>query len=371
MPLFRPQVDSMTTYIPGEQPQSAGWVKLNTNENPYPPSPAVVEAIKVAATTRLNLYPDPLSTKFRQAVAPLFNVEPDWVLPGNGSDEVLMMILKTFVDPGEVISFPYPSYILYGTLAEIQGASFVHLPLKSDWSFDLDGCRPIVDRSKIVFVPNPNSPSGNRWPDEQIRALRPANGVLLIDEAYGDFADRPHAAELVRNDQTRSTIVTRTLSKSYSLAGIRLGFAIAPPDLIHGIRKVKDSYNCDAIALAAGTAAILDQAYMLETRSKILATRTRLAQALPALGFHVTPSQANFLWTQHESRQHKRIYELLKDQQILVRYMKFDRPEAEAPLGLTRDGLRITIGTDEEIDRFLEVLQPVISTLSPQSRKGH
>ncbi len=351
----------MSPYIPGEQPQTAGWIKLNTNENPYPPSPSVIEAIQQAATTRLNLYPDPLSTKFREAVAPLFHVAPDWVLPGNGSDEVLMMILKTFVDAGQTISFPYPSYILYGTLAEIQGAKFEHLPLNPDWSFNLEACKPVIVRSKIAFIPNPNSPSGNRWSDDQLTTLRPDNGILLIDEAYGDFADKPHTAELVKNDPTKSTIVTRTLSKSYSLAGIRLGFAIAHPDIINGIRKVKDSYNCDAISLAAGTAAILDQPYMLQTRAKIIATRNRLAEALPSLGFTVTPSQANFLWTQHESRQHRKIYELLKDEKILVRYMKFDRPEAEPPLGPTRDGLRITIGTDEEITKFLDVLQQVIS----------
>ncbi|WP_459554972.1 pyridoxal phosphate-dependent aminotransferase [Lacunimicrobium album] len=363
MSLFRPQVDSMTAYIPGEQPQTAGWIKLNTNENPYPPSPAVVDAIQKAATTRLNMYPDPLSTKFRQAVAPLFHVDPDWVLPGNGSDEVLMMILKTFVDPGEVISFPYPSYILYGTLAEIQGARFEHLSLNSDWSFNTTACQPVVDRSKIVFVPNPNSPSGNRWSDDELSSVRPKKGILLVDEAYGDFADTPHQGELVRNDASKTTIVTRTLSKSYSLAGIRLGFAIAHPDVIAGIRKVKDSYNCDTLALAAGTAAITDQTYMLQTRAKILSTRQRLADALPALGFDVTPSQANFVWTQHESRQHKKIYELLKEQKILVRYMKFDRPESEAPLGSTRDGLRITIGTDDEISQFLDILKQVVTKL--------
>jgi histidinol-phosphate aminotransferase len=252
MSLFRPNIDRIAGYAPGEQPQESGWIKLNTNENPYPPSPRVVEAIQQAATGRLNLYPDPLATKFRQAAAQQFGVDADWILPANGSDENLTLLLRAFVDPGELVAYPYPSYILYETLADIQGGGHERLVLNPDWSWNFDACRDVIDRAKLVLVPNPNSPSGNRWPDEDILKLVPPRGLLVLDEAYGDFSDTPHRGEILKKAGAERIVITRSFSKSYSLAGVRLGFAIARPELIAGMQKVKDSYNCDTLSLAAG-----------------------------------------------------------------------------------------------------------------------
>jgi histidinol-phosphate aminotransferase len=356
MSLFRPAVDQLAPYIPGEQPQEPGWIKLNTNENPYPPSPLVVEAIERTARGRMNVYPDPLGTAFRRTAAELFQLDPDWILPANGSDENLTLIVRTFVDPKDLIAYPYPSYILYETLAEIQGARFARLRLNADWSWNLKQNKPLIESARVLFVPNPNSPSGNRWEAEVIRSLVPPQGVLVLDEAYGDFADQPHRMELLRQSPGERIIVTRTLSKSYSLAGLRFGFAIAHPDLIRGMRKVKDSYNCDALALAAAEAALRDQAWMLENRARILATRSRLTAALRGLGFDVVDSQANFVWATRAEKDHQSLYEQLKQNKVLVRYMRF---QDEAQPGGILDGLRITVGTDPEIDQFLTILKSI------------
>lgn len=357
MSLFRDNVEKLAAYIPGEQPQEAGWTKLNTNENPYPPSPRVVEAIQRAATGRLNVYPDPLGKSFCRAAAELFDLDPDWILPANGSDENLTLILRAFADPKDLVAYPYPSYILYETLAEIQGARFARLRLNADWSWNFQQNKPLISAARILFVPNPNSPSGNRWDDATIRSLIPPDGVLILDEAYGDFTDNPHKMELLKSSENRQVIVTRTLSKSYSLAGIRFGFAIAHPDLISGMRKVKDSYNCDAIALAAAEAAIRDQEWMLGNRQKICASRQRLDEGLQALGFSTVPSQANFVWATHPTRSHVELYEQLKGRKILIRYMKF---QDESRPGGILDGLRITVGTDDEVTHFLNTLQEIV-----------
>ena len=356
---FRPNVDAIEGYVPGEQPQDTGWVKLNTNENPYPPSPKVTEALERAIRDRLNLYPDPLSTQFRKAVAELFQVEPEWVLPANGSDENLTIIMRCFVDANDLVLYPYPSYILYETLVQLQGGRYHRLPLQPDWSWDLPKSQSACQRAKLVILPNPNSPTGNRWSDADILSLIPPQGLLVLDEAYGDFADKPHMGELLHGPQGDRIIVTRTLSKSYSLAGIRVGFALAHPDLIRGMRKMKDSYNCDRLSLAAATAAIEDQAWMQANAAKIRATRERLTVALRELGFHVVPSQANFVYATHPTRVHREIYEQLKQRKILVRMMSFpDYPFS--PTGET-NGLRITVGTDAEIDTLLAKLGEVVT----------
>jgi len=360
--IFRPAVDRMAGYAPGEQPQDGGWVKLNTNENPYPPSPRVVEAIRNAAEGRLNVYPDPHATEFRKVAAKLFNVEPDWILPANGSDENLTIITRSFCDANETIAYPYPSYVLYESLAQIQGCNVVRLNLNSDWQWNPADAARLRENVRVFYVPSPNSPTGNVWSKEQLRQLLPDRGVLVLDEAYGDFCRVPHRGELLRSDFFDGRlIVTRTLSKSYSLAGIRFGFAIAHPDLITGMQKVKDSYNCDTVAIAAATAALEDQDWMLQNRAKIVATRDRLAAALPTYGFHVHPSEANFLWTTHATGKHRELYEQLRQRKILIRYMKF--PDA-LPDGGTLDGLRITIGADSEIDRVLEVIADVVKNVS-------
>lgn len=358
MSLFRASVDRLTPYIPGEQPQESGWVKLNTNENPYPPSPLVVEAIERVAREKLHVYPDPLGRAFCRAAAEVLGVDPEWILPANGSDENLTLICRTFADSSDLIAYPYPSYILYETLAQIQGTRHARLQLKPDWSWDVKLNRPLIEQSAVLFVPNPNSPSGTKWSDEVIRGIVPPRGVLILDEAYGDFADTPDPLDLLRSDVGSRIVVTRTFSKSYSLAGLRFGFAIAHPDLITGMRKVKDSYNCDALSLAAAEAAIRDQAWMLANRAKIIATRTRLTQRLVEMGFKVVPSQANFVWATNPSRGHEELYQALKARKILVRYMKFPQAQPASPAnpqGLL-DGLRITVGTDEQVDVLLSAL---------------
>lgn len=362
MSLFRPNVEQLHGYVPGEQPQEAGWTKLNTNENPYPPSPRVIEAIERTARERLAIYPDPLGRSFCRAAGEVLGVDPEWILPANGSDECLTIIVRTFADPQDLIAYPYPSYILYETLAEIQGTRHARLRLEADWSWNLKLNRPLIEQTRLLFVPNPNSPSGNRWDETTIVSLVPPNGLLVLDEAYGDFADQPHRLQLLKAEPGSRLIVTRTFSKSYSLAGLRFGFAVAHPDLIAGMRKVKDSYNCDALSLAAAEAAIRDQDWMLANRAKIVTTRRRLSDALAGLGFQVVPSQANFVWATHPDRDHQGLYQALKSRKILIRYMRFPNailPDARHPDGLL-DGLRITIGTDEQIDTFLAALREIL-----------
>lgn len=361
-PPVRNAIRRIAGYTPGEQPQESGWVKLNTNENPYPPSPRVVEAIQQAAGSRLNVYPDSLATPFREAAARLFDVDPDWILPANGSDENLTVIVRSVCDPGQLIAYPYPSYVLYETLAQIQDCPVERLKLDASFHWSAQDAADLRSRSRLFFVPNPNSPTGNVWAADRLVELLPDNGLLVLDEAYADFMTTPHRGELLHDPRfDRRLVITRTLSKSYSLAGIRFGFSIAHPDVTAEMRKAKDSYNCDAVSIAAATAAVEDQEWMLNNRAKILTTRQRLAEQLRPLGFTVYDSEANFLWTQHESGQHQAIYEGLKARRVLVRYMVF--PAAGEP-EQTIDGLRLTIGTDDEIDQLLAALGPVLNSLS-------
>ena len=348
----------MRGYVPGEQPQDDDWTKLNTNENPYPPSPKVVEAIQQAATGRLNVYPDAAATGFREAAAEVFGVTPDWILAGNGSDENLTILIRSFCDPDSSIVYPYPSYVLYESLAAIQGCRVTRLPLTADLIWDAGEAAELCRSAKLVFVPNPNSPTGNLWPATALEQLLPKEGILVLDEAYADFADLPHTGELLWDDRfARRMVVTRTFSKSYSLAGIRFGFSVADPELTGGMHKVRDSYNCDTVATAAATAAIRDQDWMLENRRKILETRARLTKTLSSLGFQVTPSQANFVWCQHPSGRHREIYDALKQRKILVRFMQFSGARAGSGLD---EGLRITVGTDAQADTLLEALTEII-----------
>ncbi|MCL4109655.1 UNVERIFIED_CONTAM: hypothetical protein GTU68_055016 [Idotea baltica] len=355
---FRQNIQAIAGYVPGEQPTTTDWIKLNTNENPYPPSPKVVEAIQKAATGRLNIYPDASATKFREAASKLFGVSPDWILPANGSDENLTILFRSFCDEGSTIAYPYPSYILYETLAKIQNCHVERLKLNPEFQWQPEDARRLASICKMILVPNPNSPTGNRWNADQLAGLCPDNGILVMDEAYGDFPETPHAGELLQEARFAGrTIVTRTLSKSYSLAGLRFGFTIAAPKLTQGMLKVKDSYNCDSIAIAAATAAVLDQDWMQNNRRMIVETRQRLATALTEMGFDVSPSEANFIWATHPSAQHQSIYEQLKARKILIRYMQF----AEA--STATEGLRISIGSDEEIDRTIEALQQIVAEL--------
>jgi histidinol-phosphate aminotransferase len=343
---LRPSIRAMAGYTPGEQPQVDGIIKLNTNENPYPPSSRVLAAIaECLRGDRLRKYPDPLGAAFRRTAARLFDVDPDAILIGNGSDDILTIVTRAFVPEGGLVVSPTPSYLLYRTLAEIQGARFHAVPYAPDWQ--LPRPWPIGD-ANLTLVANPNSPTGTCVPLSVLESLaHDLNGPLIVDEAYVDFADA-HAASLAR---LPNVIVTRTLSKSYSLAGLRFGYAIAQPSLVRELIKVKDSYNCDMLSLAGATAALEDQEHLQATRTKIVATRARLTAALEQLSFDVLPSQANFIWATRSDVSVQPIFEELKRQRILVRYMNYPGHG---------DGLRISIGSDVEIDRLLEELQKII-----------
>ncbi len=346
-PGFQPHIERMAGYVPGEQPRAGEFIKLNTNENPYPPSPRVAEAIARALDGRLRLYPDPVGSEFRRVAARLHGVEPEMILVGNGSDDLLTILTRAFVAPGDTVVYPTPSYILYQTLVDLQDARRVEVPFSADWG--IDPAAFAVDGARLAFLANPNSPSGTALtPDRVAELARRFAGPLVVDEAYGDFAET-NCVALVR--EFPNVIVTRSFSKGYGLAGLRLGYLIARPEVVAGLIKVKDSYNCDTLSLVGGTAALEDQDYLALTRSRILATRRRLSEAVRALGYHVPESQANFIWCVGGPPA-AHVYQALKDDwKILVRLMCYP--------GLA-DGLRITVGTDAEIDRLLVALRTLI-----------
>lgn len=342
--LFRPELREMAPYVPGEQPQGGKFIKLNTNENPYPPSLKVVAAIQAAAGSRLERYPDPLGTAFRLRAGEILGVEPDWILCGNGSDDILTILTRACVGPGDCLRLPYPSYILYRTLAELQGAHYEEIRFQPDFGLGQDFTRK-RDDLRLAFLPNPNSPSGSFIAPEVIADLAERLACpLLVDEAYVDFAES-NCIELVK--QNPRIMVSRTLSKSYALAGLRFGFLVAQPPIIAMLRKVKDSYNCDALSLAGATAAIDDQAWLRENRERIIATRTRMTVGLRELGFDVVDSQANFVWCTRRDRPLRPLYEALKLDQVLIRYMNYEG---------WGDGLRISVGTDAQIEACLALL---------------
>lgn len=343
---FQPHIDRMAGYVPGEQPREGGFLKLNTNENPYPPSPRVAESVARALTDRLRLYPDPVSTTFRQAAARRHNIDPEMILVGNGSDDLLTIITRAFAGPGDLVVFPTPSYILYRTLAELQDARFSEVSFAPDWS--LDPAAVALPGARLAFLANPNSPSGTALTPTQVAALAERlDCPLVVDEAYVDFAATDCIALVADHP---NVIITRSLSKGYSLAGLRVGYLVAQPEVIAGLIKVKDSYNCDTLSIAGGAAAIEDQDYLAETRGKILATRRRLTDAMRALGYSVPESEANFVWCTGGPPAAE-IYEALKERRILVRLMRYP--------GIA-DGLRITVGTDREIDQLLDALIPLV-----------
>lgn len=345
---FRPAIEQMQGYVPGEQPQAGKFIKLNTNENPYPASPAVKRAVLAVLDRGLERYPDPMATGFRRRAAELLGVGPEWILCGNGSDEILTIVARAFVGEGQLLRLPYPSYILYKTLAQIQGAKSEEVRFEQDWSLGDQFATPATDL-RLALLPNPNSPSGTLIAPERVLELAERLPCpLVVDEAYVDFAER-NCLELVK--RTDKVLVSRSLSKSYALAGLRFGYLVAQPHIIEGLVKVKDSYNCDSLSMAAATAAIDDQAWLAETRAKILATRRRLTDRMRQLGFAAVESQANFVWCPHPTLPVKPLYENLKHQRVLVRYMDY------AGWG---DGLRISVGSDEQIDACLALLGRMI-----------
>ena len=340
---FRDEVLAMQPYVPGEQPQGGKSIKLNTNESPYPPPPSVIQAIQ-HAVSRLERYPDPLATAFRLRAAEVLNVSADQILCGNGSDDILTILTRAFVSPGTKVRFPYPSYILYRTLAQLQGATAEEVHFESDWS--LGPSFAAADANlRLVYLPNPNSPTGTMVSREQILELADRLPCpLVVDEAYVDFAPFSCVDLPATNPKI---MVSRTLSKSYALAGLRFGYLVAHPDVVQMLRKVKDSYNTDALSIAGATAAIDDQKWLLENVRKCNATRDRMTIGLRKLGFDVIESHANFVWCKHPSRDSRELYELLKRNGLLVRYMNYEG---------WGDGLRISVGTDSAIDAVLAVL---------------
>ncbi len=347
MPGIRDTVRAMAGYTPGEQLNDPDIVKLNTNENPYPPSPRVFEAVRAALTgDRLRKYPPPLGDAFRKSAGRVLGVDPDCILIGNGSDDILTILTRAFVPEGGRIASPTPSYSLYKSLAEIQGARFETIPFTPDW--DVPTPWPL-NGANLTFLANPNSPSGTALRPERVERLAAeVGGPLVLDEAYADFAEW-NGLPLLR--RVKNLIVTRSFSKYYALAGVRFGIGIADPATVRELVKVKDSYNCDALSLAAATAAIEDQGYYADLRARIVATRGRMVVALTELGFRVTPSQANFVWCRRDDRPVKPVYEELKRRKVLVRYMSYPG---------YGDGLRISVGTPAEVEKLLSELKEIL-----------
>lgn len=352
-PKFRANVEAMVAYVPGEQPAAgAKVIKLNTNENPYPPSPAVAEAVRAevgADGDRLRLYSDPKALALRQAAADVFGFPIERVLHGNGSDELLAMIFRAFVAEGESVAYPYPTYVLYETLAQAQGAKIQEFDFDRTFSLpkELFGCG-----ARVVFLACPNSPSGTVYSDKEIRALAHSlgDGLLVIDEAYGEFADSNHLKLAL---ELENVAVLRTFSKSHSLAGMRLGLLFSSARVVEGLWKVKDSYNLDRLAIAAGAASLRDVAWTKKNVEKVKATRVKLAEGLGNLGLKPIASQANFIFARmKDASQAAAAYRFLKERGILIRYF---------PARLLDDGLRITVGTDGEIAELLAALKEFLS----------
>ncbi|MBI4783894.1 MAG: histidinol-phosphate transaminase [Oscillatoriophycideae cyanobacterium NC_groundwater_1537_Pr4_S-0.65um_50_18] len=350
---FRPNVDIMAGYVPGEQPKpGSNIIKLNTNENPYPPSPEAIAVLQNLDSEWLRRYPDPYANEFRQAISEVLEVPPDWIIVGNGSDDVLNVIVRSCAESGRKVVYPMPTYVLYRTLTEIQPAQTIEIPYGADYRLPIDDLA--AANGAVTFIASPNSPSGHVVPIDDLRHLAAKlSGVLVIDEAYVDFANET-ALPLVK--EFENVIISRTLSKGYSLAGLRLGFGIAHPTLLSGLFKVKDSYNIDAIACAVGAAAMRDQAYKNACAEKVKISRSKLTIDLKQLGFQVEESQTNFLLAQppatgEAKNSAEQIYLALKQRGILVRYFK--QP------GLA-DKLRITIGTEEQNQMLLEALLSLV-----------
>ncbi|MCI0342219.1 MAG: histidinol-phosphate transaminase [Planctomycetales bacterium] len=342
---LRPEVARLPGYSPGEQPSDPGWVKLNTNENPYPPSPRVLEALR-AVGPDLRLYPHPDAEPLRGRIAAFLGLSPERVMVGNGSDELLSILVRGTVGSDGGLAIPTPTYTLYETLAASTGARLSQVPFAADWSLP-EAFDRAASRARLVLLANPNSPSGTVVPAERVEVLaRAVRGLVAVDEAYVDFAERG-CRELL--DRLPNVVLLRSFSKSFSLAGARIGALAGPADLVAGLRPLKDSYNVSRLAIAAGVAALEDLAWMRRNADRIRATRERLSAGLRALGFEVPPSQANFVLAIGRADA-RPIHEALKAKRILVRH--FDSPRL-------RDALRITVGTDEETDRLLAELERI------------
>ena len=346
------RIRDVTPYVPGEQPKDRQFIKLNTNENPYPPSPRALAAIQAAAGDALRLYPDPTCAGRRRAVADFHGLTPEQVFPGNGSDEILAFAFQAFFDQDPPILFADITYSFYAVYAQYFGLTPALIPLEADFTLPVAA---FTDRPcGGVVIANPNAPTGLGVELDDLRRVLEANRdvVVLVDEAYVDFGGQT-AVPLLADYE--NLLIVRTLSKSRSLAGLRVGYALGSPDLVAGLCCVRDSinsYTLDRLAQAGAAAAMEDRAWFEETRAKVMATRTRAAARLQAIGFTVLPSQANFLFLSHPAVPAKALLDGLRAKGVLVRW--FDAPRV-------RDYLRVSVGTDGEMDALcaaLEALTP-------------
>ena len=340
------RIREMTPYVPGEQPRGQTFIKLNTNECPYPPSPRALEAVRAAAGDSLRLYPDPECLELRQTIARRYRLSENQVFMGNGSDEVLAFAFQAFFDPEREIVFPRVSYSFYPVYARYFGLRYRQVPMKDDLSVDLDA---MMGDNGGVVIPNPNAPTGMALPLERIEALLRANpeAVVIVDEAYVDFG-ADSAVPLIRDYP--NLLVVQTASKSRALAGLRVGWALGSSNLIDGLRCVRDcinSYTVDRVAAAGLKGAMEDEGYFQSVRGRVMATRDRTAQKLAELGFSVLPSRANFLFVSRPGVSGAALQAGLRERGILVR--RWDDP-------LIADWLRITVGTDGDMDALLAAL---------------
>jgi histidinol-phosphate aminotransferase len=374
----------MHGYVPGEQPKVVGLIKLNTNENPYPPSPRVLEAIRATAADSLRLYPDPSCAALREKIAQRYGVDASCVLVGNGSDEILSLATRAFVGEGQTLAYFEPSYSLYPVLADIQGTQKLELPL--DENFLPEAHANLLHKvrdARLLFITQPNAPSGVWFPRIVIQRLaEEMNGVVFIDEAYVDFCSEncldfaaAHTAggnasvplanskksiqegasgtlALPTDNGYPNVLVARTFSKSFSLAGVRVGWVVGARPLIEGLDKVKDSYNVNRLSQAAALAALDDWEYFESTRKKVIATRERLKNALEQLGFFVYPSQTNFLLVRPPRIAAQQYFQSLRERKILVRWWDKQR---------LKDFVRISIGTDEQMDVLLKETKEILA----------
>ncbi|HYL08270.1 MAG TPA: histidinol-phosphate transaminase [Candidatus Udaeobacter sp.] len=334
-------------YVPGEQPPDAeGWIKLNTNESPRPPSPRVIEAIKEAAGDSLRLYPSPKAAPAREAIARKFGVDPSHVMVGNGGDELIELCFRAFAGPDDGVAFPTPTYPLLEPLCRIHGARPSTHPteMPSELPASLG-----ADPARLKFIVNPNSPTGALFPVHAVEAVvASSSGVVVIDEAYVDFASRSCLPLLARYD---NVLILRTFSKSYSLAGMRIGFALGSPEFIEALDAVKESYNVDRLAIVAAVAAIEDEEYHRGLVAEVVEGRAELSRALAGLGFEVVPSQANFVFVK-PPRPAAQVVAALRERKILVRH--YDREPIAG-------WIRVTVGTREQHSRLLVALKEMLS----------
>ena len=344
---FRPAIDAMAGYAPGEQPKMLDLVKLNTNENPFPPSPAVLGALESFDGSMLRRYPDPMADSLCSAIAEINGVTRNMVVAGNGSDDILTMTFRAFTAPDKAAAILEPTYSLYTVLAAMQEAPVIKIKLQSDNNFAMpDDILEQARGANLLIITRPNAPTGNTFAKSDIRRIATEfDGILFIDEAYADFAE-DNCMDLVH--EFPNVIVSRTSSKSLALAGLRFGYAVANPLIIDGLNKLKDSYNMDMITQKLAEAAIRDQEYLHTTIAKVKTLRAELAAELQKLNFTLIPSQANFIFACPPDQDGAKAFKFLRDHAVIVRYF---------PGEITGKYLRITVGTAAQNQRLIAVLK--------------